>query len=146
VRGAWRLLEPEHGLHRPLHLPLAGGAVTGHRALDLGGRQREHAHVVLARGEIDDPARVTHQNRSAGEPVLSIEILDHEQAGAQGLDEAVHCPVQGVEAGLERLVGAGADHARIADDHAAGTSLQHAEPGGDQPRVHAHDAERARPR
>jgi hypothetical protein len=54
--------------------------------------------------------------------------------------------MQRVEPRLEGLSGGGADDAGVPHRDTAAAGFQHAEPGGDEPRVHPHDAQRARPR
>ena len=79
MRGTRQVPEPEHGLHRPLHLGLARGAVAGHGTLDLGGRERHHRDAQLPGREVDHAAGVPHEHRGARELVLGVEILDHEE-------------------------------------------------------------------
>jgi hypothetical protein len=146
VGGPRQLLEPEHGLDRALDLRLARGAVAGHGALDLRGSERDHRDAQLPCGEVDHAPGVAHEDRGARELVLGVEVLDHEETGALQLDDPVHRLVERVEPGLERLAGGGADDSGVADGDAARARFQHAEPGGDEPRVHPHDAQRARPR
>lgn len=146
VRGPRRLPQSQHGLDRALHLGLAGGAVAGHGALDLGRRERDHRHSELARGEVDHAPGVPHEDGGAGKPVLGVQVLDHQQTGRLLLDDPMHRAMKRVEPGLERLTGAGADDTGVANCDRTRARLQHAEPGGDEPRVHPHDAQDARPR
>ncbi len=146
MRGPRRLAQAEHGLDRALHLGLAGGAVAGHRALDLGRRHRGHRHPQLTRGQVDHAPGVPHEDGGAGKAVLGVEVLDHQEARRVLLDDAMHGPVERVEPRLERLPRGGADDARVPDGDRARPRLQHAVPGGDEPRVHPHDAQDARPR
>ncbi len=92
VRRPRQRRQPEQGLHAALHLALARGAVAGDRALDLRRRQREQGDVELARREVDDAAGVAHEDRGAREAVLGVEVLDHEERGPVGGDQAADRP------------------------------------------------------
>src|SRR5262249_56942318 len=79
VGGRWKRVEFQEPPDRVLYLMLRGGAGGGYRALHLGRGQREHGDVALARGEADDATGVGHEQRRPREPVLGVEILEHER-------------------------------------------------------------------